>query len=295
MSDYVIRAIAADGEIRAFAASTRETVEEARRRHNTSPVVTAALGRLMTASLMMGAQMKGTEDKLTLSIKGDGPVKSLIAIADAHGHVKGYAGEPQVLIHANEKGKLDVAGAIGKGELTITRDLELKEPYVGTCELVSGEIAEDLTYYYATSEQTPSSVALGVLMNRDNTVRQAGGFIIQLMPGVSDETIDALEKTINAMKPISTLLDEEKTPEDILQDILGPFGLEITEKDEVCFACDCSREKVAAAVASIGKYDLLDLMLSREAVEAKCDYCNTSYTFHRPELKALYKEYYLKK
>ena len=196
MADYVVRATAAEGQIRAFAATTRDLTEAARQAHNTSPVATAALGRLMTAAVMMGYDMKGDADILTVKIQGDGPIGGLVVTADAHGGVKGYAFHPEVMLPPNDKGKLDVGGALGVGVLSVIKDIGLKDPYVGQTILVTGEIAEDLTYYYATSEQTPSSVALGVLMNKNNTVRQAGGFIIQLMPGASDAVIDALESRI---------------------------------------------------------------------------------------------------
>lgn len=282
--DYCIRATAADGQIRAFAATTRGMVEEARRRHNTSPVITAALGRLLTAGAMMGSMMKGDRDRLTLKIQGDGPAESLTVIADSFGNVKGYARNPQVILHANEQGKLNVSGALGNGILTVSRDLGMGEPYVGTSMLVSGEIAEDLTYYYATSEQIPSSVGLGVLMNRENTVRQAGGFIVQLMPGVEEETITWLEEKLGSLSPVTSMLDRGMTPEQILTEILGPFGLEILEKTETRFSCDCSKERVRRAVASLGAKDLEELRAGGEAVEAHCDFCNTSYWFTPAEL-----------
>ena len=289
MSDYLLRAVAADGKIRAFAATTRSTVEEARRRHDTSPVMTAALGRLLTAGVMMGSMMKSERDRLTLKINGDGPAKSLTVVADNRGHVKGYAEVPQVMLHANEKGKLDVAGALGIGVLTVTKDLGLKEPYVGTSILVTSEIAEDITYYYATSEQTPSAVALGVLMNRENTVRQAGGFILQLMPGVDDETITLLEKRIGEIESITSLLDEGLTPEQILERVLEGFGLEILEKMPVDFYCDCSKQKIRGAIVSLGREDLESLIEGRQPVEAHCDYCNTSYLFEVEEIEEILK------
>ena len=289
MSDYLLRAVAADGKIRAFAATTRSTVEEARRRHDTSPVMTAALGRLLTAGVMMGSMMKSERDRLTLKINGDGPAKSLTVVADNRGHVKGYAEVPQVMLHANEKGKLDVAGALGIGVLTVTKDLGLKEPYVGTSILVTSEIAEDITYYYATSEQTPSAVALGVLMNRENTVRQAGGFILQLMPGVDDETITLLEKRIGEIESITSLLDEGLTPEQILEQVLEGFGLEILEKMPVDFYCDCSKQKIRGAIVSLGREDLESLIEDRQPVEAHCDYCNTSYLFEVEEIEEILK------
>ena len=290
--DYVLRAVAENGLIRAFAASTRDMAEEARRRHQTSPVCTAALGRLLTAAGMMSVQMKGEEDKLTLKIKGDGPAGGLLVMADSRGNCKGFVENPEVLLHANAKGKLDVGGAVGKGTLTVTKDLGLKEPYVGTCELQNGEIAEDLTYYFLLSEQTPSAVALGVLMSRDNTVRQAGGYILQLLPGAGEETAALLEERVASLPPVTAMLDEGLTPEQILEKLLGDRGLEIMEKQPVRFQCDCSREKVSAAVASIGRYELLDLMLAQKTVEAHCDFCNTYYEFERGELKELFKKYY---
>ena len=287
MSDYMIRAVAAEGKIRAFAATTRDTVEEARRRHNTSPVVTAALGRLLTGAAMMGSMMKGERDSVILKINGDGPVQSLTAVSDSRGHVKGYAANSQVILHANEKGKLDVAGALGIGVLTVTKDMGLKEPYVGTSILVTSEIAEDLTYYFATSEQTPSAVALGVLMNRENTVRQAGGFILQLMPGVDEDTISALEKRVGEITSITSMLDQGMSPEDILSYVLEGFGLEFLSKMPVSFRCGCSRQKIRGAIVSLGEKDLMSLIEDREPVEARCDYCNTAYTFSVEEIEEI--------
>ena len=289
--DYLVVGVAAGGTIRAYAATTKNMVEEARSRHDTSPVVTAALGRLMTGAAMMGVQMKEAAGRLTLTVKGDGPVKVLTAVADAEGNVKGYAAEPQAIAHSTN-GKLNVAGIVGKGELTVVKDIGLKEPYVGTCQLVSGEIAEDLTYYYAISEQTPSVVALGVLMNKDNTVRQAGGFMLQLMPDATDEIAAELEDIVMALPPITAMLDENESPEEILEDILGRFDYELLEKKPVGFKCDCTREKIALALAGLSKYDLLDLMVSQKEVEVRCDYCNTAYTFGREELKTLYKKFH---
>mgnify|MGYP001750166807 CR=1 FL=1 len=226
--DYMLRATAANGQIRAFAATSRDLVEKARQAHNTSPVATAALGRLMTAGVMMGSMMKADSDLLTIRVEGDGPIGGLTVTADKNGNVKGYAFHPEVMLPPNAKGKLDVGGALGVGVLSVIQDIGLKEPYVGQTILVTGEIAEDLTYYYATSEQTPSSVALGVLMNKENTVRQAGGFIIQLLPGAEETTIAALEKTIGELEPVTTMLNKGMTPEDILELILGQFGLELS-------------------------------------------------------------------
>ena len=292
MSDYVIRATAADGQIRAFAATTRQLVETAREKHNTSPVMTAALGRLLTAAAILGTQLKGEDDKLTLKIKGDGPAGAIYSVANSRGEVKGFAENPQVLLHARFDGKLDVGGAIGKGELILIRDLGLKEPYVGTCELVSGEIAQDLTYYFAVSEQTPSSVSLGVLMNKNNTVDQAGGFMLQLMPGVSDSIAAMLEERILAAPSITSMLSEGLSPEDILQRLLGDMDLEILEKTDAVFRCGCSREKMEDVLIGLGRRELLDLMVSQETVEVHCDFCNSYYRFSRAELKEIFKKHF---
>ena len=276
MSDYMIRATAANGQIRAFAATTRDLTEYARNAHNTSPVVTAALGRTMTAAVMMGSMMKGDKDLLTIKIQGDGPIGSITVTADSHCHVKGYAQNPMVLIPANSIGKLDVAGAIGKGVLSVIKDIGLKDPYVGQTDLVSGEIAEDLTYYFAVSEQTPSSVGLGVLMNKDNTVRQAGGFIIQLMPDASEETISAL-----------AMLDSGKTPEDILQELLGDMELAVLDRLAVSFKCGCSKERFARGIASIKKSDIQEMIDAGENIETCCQFCNSKYVFTPDELKEM--------
>ena len=287
MSDYMIRATAADNQIRAFAATTRELVEFARSVHGTSPVATAALGRLLTAGAMMGSMMKGDKDILTLQMKGDGPIGGITVTADSRGIVKGYVYNPEVLLHANDKGKLDVGGALGKGMLSVIKDMGLKEPYVGQTPLVSGEIAEDLTYYYATSEQVPSVVALGVLMNKDNTVRRAGGFIIQLMPFAEDSLIDKLEKKINQITSITALLDQDKTPEIILEDILSEFGLEYTDKIPTAFECNCSKQRVEKAIISIGRKDIEEMIADSQPIEVNCHFCNQHYEFSVDELKEI--------
>ena len=238
--DYMVRATAADAQIRAFAATTRGIVEEMRQIHNTSPVVSAALGRLLTAGIMMGSMLKGDDDILTLQVNGDGPMKGMTVTADAQGRVKGYANEPQVFLPANARGKLDVGGAVGNGYLSVIKDMGLKEPYIGQTVLQTGEIAEDLTYYFATSEQVPSSVGLGVLMEKDNTVKQAGGFIIQLMPFASDETILALEENLLQFSSVTSVLDAGNTPEQMLELLLGNMGVQITDTMEVGYACNCS-------------------------------------------------------
>ena len=287
MKDYMIRAIAAGGQVRAFAADTRETVEYARAAHNTSPVVTAGLGRLLTAGSMMGSMMKGERDVLTLKAEGSGPVGHYLVTADSHGNVKGYAANPDVILPANGAGKLDVAGSLGVGLLTVIKDLGLKEPYTGTCELITGEIADDITYYFATSEQTPSSVGLGVLMTKENTVNVAGGFIIQIMPDATEETISAVEEKITSITSVTGMLEKGMTPEDILQYILGDLELEILDKTEVAFVCDCSKEKVSKALAAINKEDLQGIIDDGEDIEIKCHFCNKTYGFSVEEMEKM--------
>ncbi len=288
MADYILRATAAKGQIRAFAATTKDTVEAARAAHNTSPVATAALGRLLTAGAMMGVMMKGEEDLLTLKIQGNGPIGGLTVTADAKGRVKGYVFNPSVLLPPNEKGKLDVGGALGLGVLSVIKDMGLKEPYVGQTILVTGEIAEDLTYYFASSEQTPSSVALGVLMNGENTVRQAGGFILQMMPGASEEVIGRLEEKLGEIVSVTAMLDEGKTPETILGDVLGEFGLEIREKIPAQFYCNCTKRRVEKALISIGKKEIQEMIQDGKPIEINCHFCGRHYVFSVEELKEIF-------
>ena len=287
MTDYIIRATAAEGQIRAFAATTRDLVEYARSAHNTSPVATAALGRLLTAGAMMGIMMKGEKDLLTLKIEGDGPIGGLTVTADSRGNVKGYAFHPEVMLPPNAKGKLDVGGALGIGVLSVIKDIGLKDPYVGQTILVTSEIAEDLTYYFATSAQTPSSVALGVLMERDNTVKQAGGFILQMMPGASEEVISALEKRLGEITSITALLDAGNTPEMILEHILGDFGLEILDKLPTAFSCNCSEERIEKALISVGKQELQSMIEDGKTIEVNCHFCNKHYPVTVERLKEL--------
>lgn len=288
MKDYLVRATAADAQIRAFACSTRDVAETARQAHNTSPVVTAALGRLLSAGAMMGSMLKGEKDLLTLQIKGDGPMQGLTVTADSQGNVKGYANVPDVILPANGVGKLDVAGAVGHGTLSVIRDMGLKEPYVGQTLLQTSEIAEDLTYYFAASEQVPSSVGLGVLMNRDNTVKQAGGFIIQLMPFAAEEVIDRLERNLSAVSSVTSLLDEGKTPEEMLEILLEGLKPEINDTLPVAFSCNCSRKKIEKVLLSLGKKELKDMIDEGQEIEVNCHFCNTHYKFSVEELKALY-------
>ena len=288
MTDYIVRATAANAQIRAFACTTRETVETARTAHNTSPVVTAALGRLLSAGAMMGSMLKGEEDILTLQIKGDGPMQGLTVTANSRGKVKGYACVPDVILPANAMGKLDVGGAIGTGILSVVKDMGLKEPYAGQTLLQTGEIAEDLTYYFATSEQVPSSVGLGVLMNRDNTVRRAGGFIIQLMPFVEDAVIDRLEENLKKISPVTAMLDEGNTPEQMLELVLEGLSVEVTDTMPAAFGCDCSKERVEKALVSLGRKELQDMIDEGEGITVNCHFCNKDYKFYPEDLKNLY-------
>ena len=287
MSDYIVRAMAADNQIRAFAAVTRDMVETARKDHNTSPVATAALGRLLTGGAMMGVMMKGEKDILTLQVKADGPLSGITVTADSQGRVKGYVGNPNVLIPANAKGKLDVSGAVGNGFLSVIKDMGMKEPYVGQVTLQTGEIAEDLTYYFATSEQVPSAVGMGVLMNKDNTVRQAGGFIVQLMPFASEETIAKLEENVRKISSVTSLLDAGHTPETLLETVLEGFDLEISDKVPAEFYCNCSKSRVERALISIGAKELNEMIQEGKEVELNCHFCNTNYTFSVEELKEI--------
>ncbi|MBR6478119.1 MAG: Hsp33 family molecular chaperone HslO [Lachnospiraceae bacterium] len=288
MTDYVIRATAADAQIRAFACTTRETVETARRAHNTSPVITAALGRLLSAGLMMGAMLKSENDLLTLQVKGEGPVGGITVTADAKGHVKGYANVPDVILPANSIGKLDVSGAIGPGTLTVIKDMGLKEPYSGQVALQTGEIAEDLTYYFAASEQVPSCVGLGVLMEKNNTVKQAGGFIVQLMPFATEEVITKLEENIKGLSSVTSMLDQGNSPEDILRIVLDGLDVQVTDQEPVSFQCDCSRARVEKALISIGKAELQGLIDEGKEVEVNCQFCGKQYHFPVEELEVLY-------
>lgn len=287
MSDYIVRAMAANNQIRAFAANTRDMVETAKQRHNTSPVATAALGRLLTGGAMMGVMMKGEKDILTLQIQAGGPINGITVTADSQGNVKGYVGNPDVCIPANSKGKLDVAGAVGVGFLNVIKDMGLKEPYSGQVILQTSEIAEDLTYYFATSEQVPSAVGLGVLMNRDNTVRQAGGFIVQVMPFAEESTIAKLEENIAKIDSVTNLLEEGHTAESILEHVLDGFDVEVTDTLPAQFYCNCSKQRVERALISVGRKELNDMIQEGKPVELNCHFCNTSYTFTVEELKEI--------
>lgn len=287
MTDYMIRATAADAQIRAFSVTSRELVETARNRHDLSPVVTAALGRLMSGALMMGGMLKGEKDILTLQVNGNGPVGGLTVTADSQGNVKGYARNPKAMMPPNANGKLDVGGVIGNGYLTVIKDMGMKEPYSSQVALQSGEIGDDLTYYFAASEQVPSCVALGILMERNNTVKQAGGFIIQLMPFAGEEVIKKLEEKIAGLPSVTSMLDAGNTPEQILERVLGDMGLEVMEKTPVQFKCNCTKERVEKVLVSLGRKELEEMIAEGEEVKLHCHFCNKDYGFEVDELKRI--------
>ena len=289
MNDYIVRATAADASIRAFAITSKNMVEEAREHHGTTPVITAALGRLLSAASMMGSMMKGEKDLLTIQIQCSGPAQGLTVTADSAGYVKGFPKVSDVVLPPNKDGKLDVGGALDLGVMSVIKDLGLKEPYVGQTVLQTGEIAEDLTYYFATSEQIPSAVGLGVLVDVDGSVKQAGGFIIQLMPFTPDEVIDRLEKKISEIKSVTEMLEEGNSPEQILEIVLGEFGVEITDTMPTAFRCDCSKERVSRALATLNRRDMDSLIDDGESIEVKCQFCNHAYEFTIDDLKQLRK------
>lgn len=288
--DYIVRATAANHQIRAFAATTKDMVECARTSHNTSPVATAALGRLLTAGAMMGAMQKNEQDVLTLKIKAGGPINGITVTADAKGNVKGYVGNPQVMLPPNSKGKLDVAGAVGVGLLQVIKDMGLKEPYVGQTILTTSEIAEDLTYYFATSEQVPSSVGLGVLMEKDNTVKRAGGFIIQLLPFTDDEIIEKLEKNLSDVTSVTEMLEQGMTPEGILEHILDGLDMVVTDRLDTSFACDCSENKIEKMLISLGREEIQAMIEDGETIEVNCHFCGKKYHVSVERLKELLSE-----
>lgn len=287
--DYIVRATAADHQLRAFAVTSKDIVEKAREIHNTSPVATAAIGRLLTAASIMGSMMKGEKDVLTLQIECGGPIGGITVTADSNADVKGYVNNPNVILPPNAQGKLDVSGALGPGFLNVIKDIGLREPYNGQTHLVSGEIAEDLTYYFATSEQVPSSVGLGVLMDKDNHVRQAGGFIIQVMPDTDDEVIDKLEARLGEVHSVTEMLDKGMTPEDILNYVLEGMDVEILETVPTQYKCDCSFERVSKVIASLGKKELQEMIDDSKPVEVNCQFCGSHYKFDTEQLKEFIK------
>ena len=287
MEDYIVRATAANETIRAFAVRSTEMTAKARELHYTYPVVTAALGRLLSAGAMMGSMMKGDKDKLTIQMNGDGPIGQLTVTVDSHGNVKGFPANPAVDIPLKKPGMLDVGAAVGHGIMTVSMDLGLDEPYNGQVEIQTGEIGDDLAYYFTVSEQTPSAVGLGVMIDTDSSVKEAGGFILQLMPGASEETISALEEKVASAEPVTTMMEKGMTPEDILSYYLDGLDLKILEKQPVRFHCDCSKEKVASALATISKKDLEGLINDGEEIEVKCHFCNSAYKYNIDELKEI--------
>lgn len=287
MKDYVIRATAGDGQIRAFVATTKDMVEKARELHQTTKVATAALGRTLTATSMMGLMMKNDGDKLTVIIKGNGPIGNVLATSNSKGMVKGYVDNPNVVVPDYENGKLNVAAAVGtEGTVRVTKDLGLREPYNGSYPIVSGEIAQDLTYYFAVSEQTPSVVALGVL-TKEEEVECAGGFIIQLMPDAIEETIAKLEANVAKLESITNMLKAGNTPEDILNIVLDGLNPQILDKCEVGFDCECSKERVEGVLISLGKQQLSEIIEEDRQAEIGCQFCNTKYVFDEEELNSI--------
>ena len=287
MIDYAIRAIDETGSIRIFVASTTNLVEEARRIHNTTPVATAALGRVLTASLLMGNTLKNDKDKLSFQITGDGQIKSVIAISNSKGEAKGYISNPHADLPLKSKGKLDVGGAIGNGKLTVIKDLGMREPYVGQTALVSGEIAEDLAHYFALSDQQPSVVALGVLVDTDYTVKASGGYIIQVLPDALEEVIQKLEDNISNVEPISSMIDKGFTPEQVLETVCKGLEMKILEKKDLKFVCDCCEERMERALVSIGEKDLTEIIEEDEKAEICCEFCDTKYNFNKEQLENL--------
>lgn len=282
----LIRCITDDGLVMATAVDTTDIVARAENIHGTSAVVTAALGRLLTAGSMMGNMLKGKDDTITLKVAGDGPVGSLIVVSDFNGDVRGYVQNPVVEIPLNAKGKLDVGGAVGKnGLLYVLKDLGLKEPFSGSVPLVSGEIAEDITSYYALSEQIPTVCALGVLVNPDLSVRAAGGYIIQLLPAAGEDTIEKLEKSISDIKAVTTMLDGGMTPEQIIKTALKEFDVEVLYEQGIYYKCNCSRERVAKALISLGKEELTSMAEELPQISVNCHFCDKVYNFDRQEIK----------
>lgn len=283
--DYIVRASIANDSVRAFAISSTHLVAEARERHKTLPVVTAALGRLLSAGAIMGSMMKGEKDIVTITLKGDGPAGYITVTADSHGHIKGFLGNPNVDIPRKYAGKLDVGTAVGRGFLTVSYDLGLKEPYSGQVEIQTGEVAEDLAYYFTVSEQLPSAVGLGVMVDTDSSVKHAGGFIVQLLPDAPEEVIELLEKKLANIEPVTSMMEKGMTPEDMLSYIFEGTDIEFTEKRDVEFYCDCSKDKVSRALAAMGDGELQGIIDDDEEIEVKCFFCNTAYKFSVEDIK----------
>ncbi len=286
--DYMVRATAGNAQIRAFAATTRDLSEYARKAHGLSPIAAAALGRLMTGTVMMGTMMDNDDDLITVKMDGDGPLRGVLATSDNKGRVKGYVNNPLVIMEPNSSGHLNVGGAIGEGTLTVIRDMGMKEPYVGQVPLYSGEVAEDLTYYFTKSEQTPSSVGLGVLVERESlSVIAAGGFIIQLLPFADESTIKHLEENLQKFSSVTDILKAGKTPEELLNIVLDGFDIEITDTIDLDFYCNCDKDRVERALMLIGQAELDDMIAEGKEIELCCQFCNKAYKFSIPELKEI--------
>ncbi len=287
MNDYLVKALGFNGQVRAYAVRTTETVGEAQTRHYTWPTASAALGRSMSAAVMMGAMLKG-EEKLTIKIEGGGPIGVILVDSNAKGEVRGYVTNPQTHFDLNEQGKLDVRRAVGtEGTLTVVKDIGMREHFTGQVPLVSGELGEDFTYYFVTSEQVPSSVGVGILVNPDNSILAAGGFILQLMPGTDDEVITEIEKRLKKIPPVSKLIEQGLTPEELLQTLLGEENVNILEKLPVAFTCTCSKERFANAIISLGVDEIQDMIDTDGKAEAQCHFCNESYHYTKEELEEL--------
>lgn len=287
MADKLTRAITKDGFFKISAVVSTETVEQSRKFHNSSPVATAALGRLLTAGLLMGGELKEDNAKLTLQMSGDGPLGRVIVSANSKGEVKGYAENPQIDMPLNEKGKLDVGGAIGKGTLSVIKDLGLKEPYIGQVAIQTGEVGDDLAYYFMQSEQVPSVVALGVLVDRDFSVKCAGGFIIQVMPECNDESLTMLENSIAGIMSVTEMLSQGMDGVDMIKYAMLGFDTEILEESEVGYVCDCSRERMERAIVSLGKAEIDAIIKEQGQAEIVCSFCNKPYVFNTEELGAM--------
>ena len=285
--DYLVRGIAADGMLRVNGAITTNTCNEAAKRHGTWPIATAALGRLLTGAIMMGAMLLKDDQRMMLQVRGDGPLREIVAVTDGHGHVKGYVGEPHVHFPLNDEGKLDVARAIGQGRLTVTRQIGDGEPYLGNVPLLTGEIGDDLAYYFARSEQVPSVVSLGVLVETDNSVRAAGGYILQVMPGASEEIISFVESKAQNLAGVSRSIDAGHTPEEILTENFGELGLEFLETTPVSFVCDCTRDRFERALLSLGREELESLLADQGQAETVCQFCGAKYLFSRQDVERL--------
>lgn len=288
MNDYLVKAIAFEGKVRAYAINTTKMVGEAVKRHETWPTASAALGRAMTATTMMGAMLKG-EDKVTVKIEGGGPIGTIIVDSNAKGETRGYVGNAKVDFELNQHGKLDVARAVGtSGYLSVVKDLGMRDHFTGSIPLVSGELGEDFTYYFASSEQTPASVGVGVLVNPDDSILASGGFIIQLMPGADDETIDAIEKKLSSIPPVSKLIEAGMSPEELLYTLLGEDNVKILDKMDVTFRCSCSKERIANAIISLGSTEIKQMIEEDGGAETECHFCNETYLFSKEELEDLY-------